>query len=74
MEALGAQWREFDLAEKIWSVPASRMKTRKPHVVTLSDAAIAINFAASFKFEFPKLRMWLLRQSSCLQCRLLSGA
>jgi integrase len=41
MEALGAQWREFDLAEKIWTVPAARMKTRKPHVVTLSNAAIA---------------------------------
>jgi integrase len=44
-EALGARWGEIDLAAKTWTVPAERMKAKggkkKPHVVPLSDAAIA---------------------------------
>lgn len=58
MEALGAQWREFDLAEKIWRVPASRMKTRKEHIVTLSDAAIGClgPRGAGDDFVFPSRR------------------
>jgi len=27
-EALGAQWDEFDLEKKVWTVPAERMKLR----------------------------------------------
>jgi integrase len=40
-EALGARWSEIDLKEKLWTVPASRMKAGKEHIVPLSDAAIA---------------------------------
>jgi integrase len=41
-EALGARWEEFDLAGRIWTVPAVRMKGRREHRVPLSDRAIAI--------------------------------
>jgi integrase len=58
MEALGAQWREIDLAEKRWNVNPARMKGRKPHVVTLSDAAIAClgQRGADDDFIFPSIR------------------
>jgi integrase len=59
MEALAAQWQEFDLVEKIWRVPSSRMgKSRKDHVVTLSDAAIAClgPRGAPDDFIFPSVR------------------
>ncbi|HZS85299.1 MAG TPA: integrase arm-type DNA-binding domain-containing protein [Stellaceae bacterium] len=41
-EVLGAQWREIDLAEKVWTVPAGRMKAGREHRVPLSDPALAI--------------------------------
>jgi integrase len=41
-EVLGATWDEFDLAEAVWSVPASRMKMRRPHKIPLSPTAVAI--------------------------------
>jgi len=37
-----ARWREFDLGKKLWTIPAERYKTASPHVVPLSDDAIAI--------------------------------
>ena len=40
--AIGARWDEFDLAERLWTVPAERMKAGKEHRVPLSDAALAI--------------------------------
>ena len=39
-EALNAPWDEFDLDEGIWTVPATRMKAKKKHVVMLSSAAV----------------------------------
>lgn len=39
-EALKAKWGEFDLENKVWTVPAERMKAGKEHRVPLSDAAI----------------------------------
>ncbi|GGX73197.1 integrase [Litorimonas cladophorae] len=37
-----ARWEEFDIEERIWNVPAERMKMRVPHNVPLSDAALAL--------------------------------
>jgi integrase len=42
VEAAEATWHEFDLERRIWTVPASRMKNNAPHVVPLSDEAIAL--------------------------------
>jgi len=36
------QWSEVDLEARTWTVPAERMKGGKPHVVPLSDTAIAL--------------------------------
>ena len=41
-EVIGAQWTEFNLAERLWTVPAKRMKAGKEHRVPLSDTAMAI--------------------------------
>jgi len=41
-EALGARWREIDMAGRLWVVPAGRMKARREHRVPLSDAALAV--------------------------------
>jgi integrase len=41
-EAAGAAWGEIDLAARIWTVPAERMKSAKEHRVPLSDAATSV--------------------------------
>jgi hypothetical protein len=41
-EALGATWAEIDRDEKVWIVPASRMKAGREHRVPLSTAAMAV--------------------------------
>ena len=35
-----AKWPEFDFENRVWSIPAHRMKMRDPHRVYLSDQAI----------------------------------
>ena len=37
-----AKWDEFDFEKAIWSIPAERMKMRRPHVKPLPAAAIEI--------------------------------
>lgn len=37
-----ARWREFDLAERVWTIPGERMKAGREHRVPLTDAAVAI--------------------------------
>lgn len=41
-EVRGARWSEIDLVEKLWIIPASRMKAQKEHRIPLSDAAIKV--------------------------------
>lgn len=41
-EVRGAKWAEVDLVEKVWTVPAERMKAKRSHRVPLSDAAITL--------------------------------
>jgi integrase len=41
-EVLGAKWTEFDLAARLWTIPADRMKAGKPHSVPLSERAMTI--------------------------------
>ena len=58
-EVYGAQWREFDLAGRTWTIPAERMKGKKgkarDHLVPLSDAALALlpESGAPDAFVFP---------------------
>lgn len=41
-EVRGAEIDEFDLDGAVWTIPASRMKARRPHKVPLSEPALAI--------------------------------
>lgn len=41
-ETTDARWDEIDLDERVWTVPAERMKTAKLHRVPLSDAAVQV--------------------------------
>ena len=41
-EVADAAWSEFDLDNDLWTVPASRMKGKRAHVVPLADEAGAI--------------------------------
>ncbi len=41
-ELRAAQWKEFDLDDKEWRIPAERMKMRRQHIVPLSTQAVSI--------------------------------
>ena len=41
-EVRGATWEEIDLENKLWKIPANRMKMDTPHTVPLSRQAIVI--------------------------------
>jgi integrase len=57
-EAIGATWDEIDLANRVWVIPARRMKAGKEHRVPLSDAAIKLlkNLPKDDEGLFPGLR------------------
>jgi integrase len=59
-EVLKARWDEINIAERLWTVPAERMKSGREHRAPLSDAAMAIveQMAAirSGSFVFPGAR------------------
>jgi integrase len=41
-EVAGMRWDEIDLADKKWTLPASRAKNKRTHEIPLSDAAVGI--------------------------------
>jgi integrase len=58
-EATSAEWTEFDLRAKLWTVPAGRIKGSKEHRVPLSPRAMAILEElkpAGGKYVFPGLK------------------
>lgn len=57
-ELRAAEWTEFDFDKAIWEIPATRMKMKQPHIVPLSEQAIAIlesleSLTGSGKYLFP---------------------
>jgi integrase len=55
-----AKWEEFDLENKMWLIPASRMKMKKEHYVPLSSQALEIlqelkEMNGSLEYVFPSL-------------------
>lgn len=46
-EVRGAMWSEIDLEKRLWTIPASRMKASRLHVVPLSDQAVTVLEKAS---------------------------
>jgi integrase len=57
-EVIGARWSEFNLAERIWTIPAARMKADAEHRVALSGAAVAIveQMSRDGDLVFPSLK------------------
>lgn len=41
-EASGAKWCEIDIDEKVWTIPAERMKKRREHRIPLTKQAIEL--------------------------------
>ena len=41
-EVRGTRWDEIDFDKRVWEIPAERMKMKRPHIVPLTDAAIAL--------------------------------
>ncbi len=56
-EVLDARWSEIDMAKKVWTIPAGRMKAGRAHRVPLCGRALAIleklAEAKTGKFVFP---------------------
>lgn len=58
-----AKWEEFDFQEKIWSLPAAKMKMRRDHNVPLPDQAVVLldelrMITGNSEYLFPSLRSW----------------
>lgn len=65
-EVRGAQWPEFDFKEKVWTIPAKRMKAQREHQVPLSDAALAVlaSMPQCAEFVFPGSKGQILSDMS----------
>jgi integrase len=56
-----AEWSEIDLDASLWTIPAGKMKMRKPHHVPLSRQAVALfreaqSVTGSTGYVFPSIR------------------
>jgi integrase len=62
-EIRNAKWEDFDFANKVWAIPAEKMKMRRDHLVPLPDQAIALldelrGLNGNGEYLFPSLRTW----------------
>lgn len=60
-ELRNAEWSEIDLSKGVWDIPAEKTKMRQPHLVPLSDQAVAIlrelnALTGHGKYVFPSVR------------------
>ena len=60
-ELRAAEWAHFDLAAGVWSIPAEKMKMKRPHQVPLAPQAVAIlrdlrPLTGQGKYLFPSIR------------------
>lgn len=56
-----AEWKEFDLDAALWSIPATKMKMRRPHRVPLARQSLAIlrklqEITGTCRWLFPSVR------------------
>jgi integrase len=42
IEAATARWQDIDLENKVWVIPADRMKMKKPHTIPLTPQTLAL--------------------------------
>jgi len=58
-EIVGAQWQDFDRAERRWTIPKTRRKTKSTHEMYLTDAALGLldsiprNIRSKYVFPSP---------------------
>ncbi len=67
-EQRSAEWNEFDLDAGIWTIPAAKMKMRRPHRVPLSRQAHSIlhelkTLTGKGRFLFPSVKSFQKRMS-----------
>jgi integrase len=60
-ELRSAEWSEIDFENKLWKIPAEKMKMKKPHIIPLSGQVIAIlqdihQVTGRWRYVFPSLR------------------
>lgn len=60
-ELRNARWAEIDLGEKLWRIPAEKMKSKKPHIVPLSSQVVGMlqelhGFTGGREYLFPNTR------------------
>ena len=60
-ELRAAEWGEFDLDAAVWSIPASKMKMKRPHQVPLAPKTVIIlqelhSITGHGKYLFPSIR------------------
>lgn len=60
-EAAGSRWEEIDLNNQLWSIPAKRMKSKKPHTVPLTPQALSLldimkTISSNSEYIFPSDR------------------
>src|SRR5207237_10083172 len=51
-EVAGMRWEELDLARRVWTLPKSRTKNAKEHVVHLSQQSLAVLKTTEAREEF----------------------
>jgi integrase len=57
-----ALWEEVNLEDKIWRIPAEKMKMKRPHLVPLADQVVTMltklkNFTGQGRFLFSKVKV-----------------
>ncbi|CAH6820978.1 CP4-57 prophage; integrase IntA [Vibrio chagasii] len=60
-EAAGAKWSEFDLDNRVWTIPEERMKKRKEHRVPLTEEVIRLlrimdSMKVNSEYVFPSIK------------------
>ena len=68
-----ARWEEFDLKNKVWVIPESRMKLKRPHVVPLSRQVLSLledvaslTFSSGLLLESPVRRKQSISENTLL--------
>ncbi|HEV2508613.1 tyrosine-type recombinase/integrase [Bosea sp. (in: a-proteobacteria)] len=56
-----SEWPEFDMVQAVWTVPAGRMKMRRPHAIPLPPQALAVlkevrRISGNGRYLFPSER------------------
>lgn len=69
-EVVGMRWEEVDESRRLWTIPATRMKGKRAHVVPLSDLALSLLDEArhtiggeAFVFQSPRTDTHLERRA-----------